>query len=99
MNEKFDIEVYRRRLTIEMEGMTQLEVNALAQDLSERMTQIEHRTNVPDSSKLAIITALEILTELQKEKDARSVEKVALERKVEEMSLALRASLTHAGKK
>ena len=46
MNEKFDIEVYKRRLVIEMEGVTHLEINAMAQALTERMADKEHKTGM-----------------------------------------------------
>lgn len=96
MNEKFEVEVYKRKLTLELDGITQLEVNALARELTDRITEVENRTKVVDSSKLAILTALELLRELQKHQDARSTERIALDRKVEEMTLQLRAALSHA---
>lgn len=100
MNEKVEVEVFRRRLTIEMEGLNPLEINALAQRVHELMTQISEQNNkIADSSKLAILAALHFAAELQQTRDARSVEQSALERKIEELSLSLRAALTHAGKK
>ncbi len=100
MNEKVEIEVFRRRLTIEMEGLNPLEINSLAQRVHDRMTDIAHQNkDVADSSKLAILTAMFFAAETQQLRDARSTEQASLERKVEELSLTLRAALSHAPKK
>jgi len=100
VNEKVEIEVFRRRLTIEMEGLNPLEINALAQKVHDRMMEISEQNNkIADSSKLAILAALHFAAELQQARDARSTEQAALERKVEELSLSLRASLSHVPKK
>lgn len=99
MNEKVDIEIFRRRLTVEMEGLTPLEIDALARKVHEHMTEIGARyKEIADSSKLAILATLHLAAELEQTRQARSTEKTALERKVEELTLILRASLTHAKK-
>ena len=96
MNEKVEIEVFRRRLTIEMEGLNPLEISSLAQKVNDKMQEISESNNkIADSSKLAILAALNFAAELQKSLDARSTEHIALERKVEELSLAIKAALTH----
>jgi len=100
MNEKVEIEVFRRRLTIEVEGLNPLEINALAQKVHDRMSEISHQNkDIADSSKLAILAALHFAADLQQTRDARSTEQAALERKVEELSVALRAALSHLPKK
>lgn len=100
MNDKVDIEIFRRRMTVEMEGLTPMEINALAQKVNDQMTRISEENNkIADSSKLAILSALHFAAEMQKISDARAVESSALERKIEELNHALRAALTHAAKK
>jgi cell division protein ZapA (FtsZ GTPase activity inhibitor) len=99
MNDKVDIEVFRRKLTVEMEGLTPMEISTLAQKVHDRMSEISDQNNkIADSSKLAILAALFFAAEHEKVRQARSTEQAALERKVEELSLSLRAALTHAGK-
>lgn len=99
MNEKVDIEIFRRRLTVEMEGLTPMEISALAQKVDERMREISDQNNkIADSSKLAILAALHFAAELQAAKDSQSTHNAALERRVEEMNLALRTALAAAGK-
>ena len=99
MNEKVDIEIFRRRLTVEMEGLTPMEISALAQKVHDKMTEISEQNNkIADSSKLAILAALHFAAELQASKDAQSTQGMALERRVEELNQSLRAALAAAGK-
>ena len=100
MNEKVDIVIGRRRLTVDMESLTPIEINALAQRVDDRMNEIgQQNKSIADTSKLAILTALDFAAELQKLRDARSIEQAALERKIEELNLSLRTALAVAGKK
>ena len=96
LNEKVEIEIRGRKLTIEMEGVTPLEVQALAQTVNDRMAQIEKESKVVDSSKLAILTALEIAAENQRLqmqlKDLSLIE----ERKVDAMTVSLQKALDTA---
>ena len=80
ISDKVDVEIYGRKLTIEMEGLNQLEINSLAQLVDQRMRQIAEEQKIVDSSKLAILTALEVAAELQRLKskmeDFDAVEKI-----------------------
>jgi cell division protein ZapA (FtsZ GTPase activity inhibitor) len=99
MNEKVDIQVFRRRLTVEMEGLTPLEIGALAERVHHKMTEISESNNkIADSSLLAILAALHFAAELESARSKTSTEQAVLERKVEELTVALRASLSHAAK-
>lgn len=96
MNQKVDIEVFKRRLTVVMEGLNPLEISALAQKVHERMTKVSaQHGDLIDSSKLAILTAMEFAAELLQHEDARSTQNMALEKKVEELTVTLRAALSH----
>jgi cell division protein ZapA (FtsZ GTPase activity inhibitor) len=101
MNEKVDIEIFKRKLTLEMEGLTPIEINALAQRVHEKMIEIsEHNNKIADSSKLAILAALNFAAELYQIKEARETEMRALDHKVEELNHSLRTALSaSAGKK
>ncbi len=99
MNEKVDIEVYRRKLTVEMEGMTPIEINAIAQQVNEKMEQIANGPmRVVDSSKLAIYAALEFAAELARMKEAADTHRRVLEHKVDEMTVALSSALASTAK-
>lgn len=93
LNDKLDVEIYGRKLTIEMEGLNQLEVNALAVLVDERMREIAKESKIVDSSKLAILTALEIAAELQKLKSRVEDFNVVEGKQVDRMLLSLEKAL------
>lgn len=100
MNEKVDIEVFRRKLTVEIEGMTPIEINALAQKVSDKMQEIADQNNkIADSSKLAILTALSFAIEHEKLKEAQDTQLRASEHKIEELTMLLQSALSAAGPK
>src|SRR4051794_23859433 len=99
MNEKVDIQVFRRKLTITIDGLTPLEIKALATRVDDKMQELhQHNTHIADSSTLAIITAMHFAADLDKVQDARQTEQMVLEKKVEELTLILRSALSHVQK-
>lgn len=99
MNEKVDIQVFRRRLTVEMEGLTPLEIGALAEKVHQKMSEISEQNNkIADSSILAILAALHFAADLETERSKHATHQSVFERKVEELTVALRAALSHASK-
>ena len=99
LNEKVEIEIRGRRLLIEMEGLSPLEVDSLARLVTERIVQIEAETKIVDTSKLAILTALDIAAENQRLqvqlKDLGLTEK----REVDAMTISLEKALGHSSEK
>jgi cell division protein ZapA (FtsZ GTPase activity inhibitor) len=94
MNEKVDIQIGTRRLTVEIEGLIPLEIKALAQKVSERVIEMQNNnSNVADTSKIALLVALSYAAELDKERSAHDLTKRMLENKAESLSESLRASL------
>src|SRR5690349_17509600 len=94
MNEKVDIEIARRKLTIDIEGLTPIEINALAQKVDEKIKEIaEEYPNIADSSKLAILAALHFAVDLSRIREARDTESRAIEHKIEELVLSLQTAL------
>jgi cell division protein ZapA (FtsZ GTPase activity inhibitor) len=93
INEKVEIEVYGRKFSIEIEGLTQLEVHSLAQDLTEKMEKISKESEIVDSSKLAILTALETLAEMSRVKAQHDALRNAQERAMDHMILELEGAL------
>lgn len=93
INDKVEIDVYGRKLTVEIEGLTQLEITSLARQLSERMSRISKESEIVDSSKLAILTALETLAERARistqEDNLRRAEERILEHAVSSLQNAL----------
>lgn len=93
INEKMDIVVYGRKLTVEMEGITEIELSALASELTARMEAIAKESQIVDSSKLAILTALECLAELSRLKGQADILKRVDEQSVEKMIVSLQNTL------
>lgn len=98
MNEKVDIEISRRRLTVEMEGLTQLEIISLGQMVDAKIEEVKRANDkVADTSKLAILAALELAAELTRLKDTHETTKRVTEMKVAELTHELRGALAQSG--
>lgn len=98
LNEKVDIAVYGRKMTVEIEGITPLEIHALAKELGDKMRKIERDQDIVDTSKLAILAALEYLAEIQRLKARQDTVKSAEENAYEQMMISLRNAIAAAKK-
>ena len=68
--DKIDISIFKRRFSnVSLEGLSALETSGCAQLVDERMRKIADESSIADSSKLAILAALEIAAELQRTKN------------------------------
>ena len=98
MNEKVEVQIGTRRLVVEMEGLTPIEINALAQKVSERVVDLQSQNNkVADTSKIALLVALSFAAELDKERQGHDLTRRLLDNKAESLSESLRDSLKIAG--
>ena len=98
MNEKVEVQIGTRRLTVEMESLTPIEINALAQKVSERMAELQQQNNkVADTSKIALLVALSFAGDLDKEVRAHETTRRILENSAEKLSASLRESLDAGG--
>jgi len=94
MNEKIEVQIGARRLVVEMEGLTPIEINALAQKVSERLTELQGQNKtVADTSKIALLVALSFAAELSQERAAHETTRRLLDNKAEQLSRSLRESL------
>ncbi|MEK7233452.1 MAG: cell division protein ZapA [Elusimicrobiota bacterium] len=94
MNDKVEVQIGTRRLIVEMEGWMPIEINALAQEVSERVIEMQrHNSNVADTSKIALLVALSFAAELNRERSAHNTTRRILENKAESLSQSLRESL------
>jgi cell division protein ZapA (FtsZ GTPase activity inhibitor) len=97
MNEKVEIEIAKRRLTVEMEGLTPLQIMELARQVQNKLDEAaSHNPNTVDTSKLAILAALEMAAELHQLRDAQAMDRDAVETKLSEFALALKSALSQA---
>ena len=94
MNEKVEVQIGTRRLVVEMEGLTPIEINALGQKVSERMAELQESNNkIADTSKIALLVALSFAAEHEKERAAHETTRRMLENSVERVSQALRETI------
>ena len=94
MNEKVEVQIGTRRLVVDIEDLTPIEINALAQKVSERMAELQQQNNkVADTSKIALLTALSFAGDLDKEARAHETTRRLLENTAERLSQSLRESL------
>lgn len=96
LNEKVSIEVQGRKLTVEMEGLTPLEIQSIANAVSNRMADIAKDSKVVDSSKLAILTALEFAADCARLQTRLDDLDRAEKQKVEAMIVSLSKALDRA---
>ena len=100
MNEKVDIEIFGRKLTLDIEDITPIEINALAQKVTEMMYDVARKNNkIVDSSKLGILTALQFASLHEKAKESQDTQTRVIEHTVEELTIALQNALAAAGRK
>jgi cell division protein ZapA (FtsZ GTPase activity inhibitor) len=94
LNEKVEVQIGSRRLVVEMEGLTPIEINALAQKVGDRLVELQGQNRtVADTSKIALLVALSFATELSQERAAHDTTRRLLENKAEQLSQILRDSL------
>jgi len=94
LNEKVEVQIGGRRLVVEMEGLTPIEINALAQKVGDRLVELQSQnTTVADTSKIALLVALSFAAELNQERSAHDTTKRLLENKAEQLSQSLKDSL------
>ena len=94
MNEKVEVQIGNRRLLVEIEGLTPIEINALAQKVSERVLELQNQhSKIADTSKIALLLALSFAAELDKERSAHDVTKRLIENKADSLAQSLRESL------
>lgn len=98
MNEKVDVEIAKRRLSIEMEGLTELEIITLAKNINDKIASVSHMYKQVDSHKILILVALEYAADLSHARDSFETAKRVAERKIEELTLSLQSSLSAANR-
>jgi len=65
MSETIEVIIRKRKFNIRLDGHTQLEANAIANLVEDRLSRLAKETKSEDSSRLAILAALEFAAELK----------------------------------
>ncbi|MBI4802220.1 MAG: cell division protein ZapA [Elusimicrobia bacterium] len=87
------LKIKKRDITMSVDGLTELEIGNIADQVEKKIDEIEKRTGQPDTSKLAVMAALEFAIELHNLKQRYSNNKEADTRKIDEMTAALEGAL------
>ena len=93
MNEKINIEVRKRKLTVEMDGYTPLQIVGFAQEVEDRMIELEEKLQIYDTQKLGILIAMDYAAEISRLKEAQDTDARVVEHKLQEMTLSLQTAL------
>ena len=91
--EKVDVEVARRKFTVERDDLDQLQIVAVAKDLEHRMSELQARTGVVDTGRLAVMAALEIACDMTRLQGRLDDGDMTQERRIEAMIISLQKVL------
>ncbi len=92
-NNEAVIMIRKRPYSIAVDGLTELEIGNIADQVEKKMAKIEEDTSTADTSKLAVMAALDFATELYilKQKSENTTE--ADSRKIDELIAKLENSM------
>lgn len=76
-----------------VDGMTELELGAIVAQVEEKISKIEEKLDIVDTSKLAILAAYDFAVELHNLKQRAETNREADSRKVDDMVAALEGVL------
>ncbi|OGR51606.1 MAG: hypothetical protein A2049_09890 [Elusimicrobia bacterium GWA2_62_23] len=93
-NNDFEAKVRGRTIKFPaVDGLTELELGGIVAQVEEKISQIEEKLNVVDTSKLAILAAYAFAVELNNLRQKSETNREADSRKVEEMVSMLEKTL------
>ncbi|MCG2725702.1 MAG: cell division protein ZapA, partial [Elusimicrobia bacterium] len=82
-----------RQFNIAIEGLTPIEISTLANNVEEKMRHIEEKTDTVDTSKLAVLVAIDYASELYNLRQKTDANTQANERKIDNMIGKLQRTL------
>ncbi|MCK5357648.1 MAG: cell division protein ZapA [Elusimicrobiales bacterium] len=87
------VKIRGRQFNIAIEGLTPIEISTLANQVEEKMKHLEEKTNTIDTSKLAVLAAIDYASELYNLRQKTDVNTQANERKIDKMVGKLQKTL------
>ena len=81
-----------RSLTLSVDGLGPLEIMTIANQVVKKIEEIEEKTQIPDTSKLALLAAFEFATDLYNLKQKSETSLEADSRKLDELVEKLESS-------
>ena len=92
-NNEAVITIRKRQYSMSVDGLTEMEIGGIADQVEKKMGEIEKKTNIPDTSKLAVMAAMEFATELYNLKQKSENIREADSRKIDELVAMLEKTL------
>lgn len=92
-NNEAVIKIRGRSISMAVDGLTELEIGNIADQVEKKMAEIEEKTNTADTSKLAVMAALEFAAKLYNLKQKSENTNEADSRKIEELVGKLESAL------
>lgn len=87
------VRIRGRQFNIAIEGLTPIEISTLANNVEEKMRHIEEKTDTVDTSKLAVLVAIDYASELYNLRQKTDANTQANERKIDNMIGKLQRTL------
>lgn len=87
------VKIRNRQFNIAIEGLTPIEITTLANQVEEKIKYLEDKTNTVDTSKLAVLAAMDYATELYNLRQKTDSNFQANEKKVDSMINKLKRTL------
>lgn len=93
MISEVQLTIKKRPISMAVDGLTPLELTTIARHVENKIDDIEKKSNIADSYKLALMAAMELAIELHSLKHRLENNKEADSNKIEEMVTALEDAL------
>lgn len=94
--EKVDVEVGRRKFTVERDDLDALQIVGVAKELDNRMAELQARTGVVDTGRLAVLLALDVACDMKRLQGRLDDGDLTHEKQIEEMIIVLEKALQKA---
>lgn len=94
--EKVDVEVARRKFTVERDDLDAFQILAVSKDLETRLAELQARTGVVDTGRLAVMLALDIACDMKRLQGRLDDGDLTQEKRLEGMIILLEKALQQA---
>ena len=93
LEEKIQVEISGRLYDLDIKGLTPMEASALAGQVTEKMQELERQTRVVDTSRLAVLAALNFADELRRLEAKHDQTTQAVRQRIETLKRILKETL------
>lgn len=91
--EKVDVEVARRKFTVERDDLDAFQILAVSKELERRLAELQSRTGVVDTGRLAVMLALDVACDMKRLQGRLDDGDLTQEKRLEGMIILLEKAL------